>query len=950
VAQNAGDITDLTTNVNNGTAGPVQRTGTPGQLVLVAPGGDGITPGAAQKLTNVAAGAVNAASTDAVNGSQLFGVSQSVAGNLGGGSTVNPDGTVTGPTYNVAGNNYTNVYDAVSALNGNLTHYYSVNDGGVAGGNYDNNGAAGAGAIAVGMATAATAADATAIGTGASASIDGSLALGSGSVADRAIAPTSGTIPVGSGTLTYNTSDATLLGAVSLGDATSQSYRQITNLADGTEEHDAVTIRQLAGVARSLTATGTAYFHANSTAGDSLAVGDQSVAVGPTTVVNGDNGIGIGNGAIVQMTAPGGTAIGQAAEVSQADAVAMGTQSKADGVQSVAIGAGANASFSGSVALGAGATTTVGAQTGYTSYGLAAAQTSAGEVSVGSAGAERTITNVAAGSAPTDAVNVSQLDQVAQNSADSLGGGAAYDPVTGAYSGPSYAIGGTTYTNVGDALAAQDRIVGTQGSSIATYLGGGATYDPGTGTLGGGFTVNGNTYANVAAAFNDVAATAGNAVQYDDAGHTSVTLGGAGAGAPVGLHNVAAGDVSAGSTDAVNGSQLAATNDQVAQNTGDIANNTTAITNLGGQVNQNASDIANLGDQVNQNSSDIDNLADGIANGTVGLVQQTGGAPGDGQITIGGSTGGTSVSVAGTDGDRVISGVADGVAANDAVNVSQLAAAITSASQNAVSYDDGSHTSVTFNKGGAAAGLHNVAAGDVSAGSTDAVNGSQLFETNQQVASNTSQINDITSGNAGPFRSNNTSHLAAPSATGDDAVAGGFGAVASGNHSTALGANASATGSNSVALGYGSSDDGRDNVVSVGAAGAERQITNVAAGTEDTDAVNVGQLHQGLADTLAQANSYTDSRLNALDFDIEKTRRDADAGTASALAAAGLPQAFTPGKGMIAGALGVWRGQTAFAFGLSKAFNDGHTVVKGGATYTDRSSTFGANVGVGYQF
>ena len=53
---------------------------------------------------------------------------------------------------------------------------------------------------------------------------------------------------------------------------------------------------------------------------------------------------------------------------------------------------------------------------------------------------------------------------------------------------------------------------------------------------------------------------------------------------------------------------------------------------------------------------------------------------------------------------------------------------------------------------------------------------------------------------------------------------------------------------------------------------------------------------------------------------------------------------------MIAGALGVWRGETAFAFGLSKAFNDGRTVVKGGATFTNRSSTFGANVGVGYQF
>jgi autotransporter adhesin len=715
--------------------------------------------------------------------------------------------------------------------------------------------------------------------------------------------------------------------------------------------------------------------------------------------------------------------------------VALGTNAKADGIQAVAIGAGANASFSGSVALGAGATTTVGSRTGYTAYAVAAPLNSAGEVSVGSAGAERQVTNVAAGSAATDAVNVGQLSQVAQNTASSLGGGATYDPTTGAYTAPSYAVGGNTYHDVGAALGASNTIVTNQGNSVVAQIGGGTTYNADTGTIGGGFTVNGTTYASVAAAVGDVAASAGNAVQYDDAGHSSVTLGGVGATAPIGLHNVAAGDVSAGSTDAVNGdqlnttnqqvaqnstditnlddtttansnaigalqqdalqwnpalgaydashgsgapqritnvapavlsqnstdavngSQLYATNQQVAQNTGNIANNTSAINNLSNQVGQNTTDIAsntnqinNLGNQVSQNTSDIDNLSSGIANGSVGLVQQTGGAPGNGQITIGGSTGGTSINVAGTDGDRVISGVANGVAPDDAVNVSQLAAAITNASQNAVGYDDSSHTSVTFNKGGAATGLHNVAAGDVSAGSTDAVNGSQLYTTNQQVASNTTQITQIESGQAGPFRSNNTSNLAAPSATGADAVAGGFGAVASGAQSTAIGANSSATGKNSVALGYGSTDGGVDNVVSVGAPGAERQITNVAAGTRDTDAVNVSQLNQGMASTLTQANNYTDSRIAAINYDLSRFRKDADSGTASAMAVAGLPQAFEPGKGMIAGAFGVYRDETSFAFGASKIFNDGHTIVKGGATFTTRSAQVGANVGIGYQF
>ncbi|WP_343529030.1 YadA-like family protein, partial [Sphingomonas sp.] len=381
------------------------------------------------------------------------------------------------------------------------------------------------------------------------------------------------------------------------------------------------------------------------------------------------------------------------------------------------------------------------------------------------------------------------------------------------------------------------------------------------------------------------------------------------------LTNLAAGTVSASSTDAVNGSQLYATNQQVAQN-----------------------------------ESNISNLSNAISSGSIGLVQQTGGMPGSGQITIGSMTGGTSINVAGTSGDRTISGVAAGVAKDDAVNVGQLAAAIASASANAVQYDDSSRTSVTFNPGGAATGLHNVASGAVSSASTDAVNGSQLFATNQQVASNTVQISSLVNGQAGPFRSNNSSGLAAPLAAGDDAIAGGYGAVASGLRSTAIGAGSSATGSNSVALGYGSTDGGLSNVVSVGGVGTERQITNVAAGTRATDAVNVGQLNTGLASTLLQANNYTDGRVNALAFDLGRVRRDANTGTAIAMASAGLPQAYEAGKGMIAGALGVYQDQTALAVGFSKAFVDGHTVVKGSASFSTQAGLVGGNVGIGYQF
>jgi len=76
---------------------------------------------------------------------------------------------------------------------------------------------------------------------------------------------------------------------------------------------------------------------------------------------------------------------------------------------------------------------------------------------------------------------------------------------------------------------------------------------------------------------------------------------------------------------------------------------------------------------------------------------------------------------------------------------------------------------------------------------------------------------------------------------------------------TAVGQGATASAQGAVALGQGSVAD-RANTVSVGSAGAERQVANVAAGTQDTDAVNKAQLDSGLT----RANSYTDQRFSAM--------------------------------------------------------------------------------------
>ena len=92
-------------------------------------------------------------------------------------------------------------------------------------------------------------------------------------------------------------------------------------------------------------------------------------------------------------------------------------------------------------------------------------------------------------------------------------------------------------------------------------------------------------------------------------------------------------------------------------------------------------------------------------------------------------------------------------------------------------------------------------------------------------------------------------------------MAMGAGAIASAAGALAIGEGASATGANSIAIGAGSIAS-QANTMSVGAPGAERRITNLAAGVADTDAVNVGQLksvaaksYGGIAATAALMNN-----------------------------------------------------------------------------------------------
>ncbi|CAD5559117.1 putative hemagglutinin adhesin [Escherichia coli] len=430
----------------------------------------------ASVITNVANGAVSATSSDAINGSQLYSTNKYIADALGGDAEVNADGTITAPTYTIANTDYNNVGEALDALDNNALlwdedagaynashdgnaskitnvaagdlsttstdavngsqlnatnilvtqnsqminqlagntsetyiedngagiNYVRTNDTGLT---FTDASAAGIGSTAVGYNTVAKGDSSVAmgynsfakgdssvaIGQGSYSGVDTGIALGSSSVSSRVIVKGSRNTSVSEEgvVIGYDTTDGELLGALSIGD--DGKYRQIINVADGSEAHDAVTVRQLQNAIGAVATTPTKYYHANSTAEDSLAVGEDSLAMGAKTIVNGNAGIGIG----------------------------LNTLVLADAINGIAIGSNARANHADSIAMGNGSQTTRGAQTNYTAYNMDAPQNSVGEFSVGSEDGQRQITNVAAGSEDTDAVNVGQLKvtdaQVSQN-------------------------------------------------------------------------------------------------------------------------------------------------------------------------------------------------------------------------------------------------------------------------------------------------------------------------------------------------------------------------------------------------------------------------------------------------------------------------------------------------------------------------------------------------------
>ncbi|QNW93938.1 YadA-like family protein [Acinetobacter seifertii] len=777
---------------------------------LTITGGPSVTKSgidaANQKITNVAAGTISSTSTDAVNGSQLNETNQNVT-----------------TAQNTANTALTNAAAAQVTAEKGLN--FSVN-----GGTADN----------LKLGEMVNFAD----GTNTTAVYDPTTNTYKYNVNDNIALTNAGSLTVGN--TKVDNSGLTITGGPSVTTAGINAANQkITNVAAGT-----------------ISSTST-----DAVNGSQLNVTNQNV----TTAQNTAN-TAVTNAAAAQATADKG--LNFSVNGGAAKNVKLGeTVNFADGTNTTATYDPTTNTYKYSVNDNIGLTNAGSLTVGNTKVDNSGL-TITGGPSVTTAGinaGNQKITNVAAGTNPTDAVNVSQLgaantktDALGTSTASNLGGGAVYNPVTGAVSSPIYIVNGNNVNNVGAAISALDKGWTLQSNGAnAGAVKAGDTVDIGTVADESNLKVTktgNNIQYGLNRDLNIDSVTAGDS-KLDTNGLTitggpSVTKSGIDA-ANQKITNVAAGTISSTSTDAVNGSQLNATNQNVttAQNTANTAvtnaaaAQATADKGLNFSVNGGAAKNVKLGEMVNfADGTNTTATYDPTTNTYKYSVNDNIGLTNAGSLTVGNTkvdnsgltiTGGPSVTTAGIDaGNQKITNVAAGTNATDAVNVSQLGAATTAASTKT----DALGTSTASNLGGGA--VYNPVTGAVSS-PIYTVNGNNVNNVGAAISALdkgwTLQSNGS---NAGAVKAGDTVDIGTVAGetnlkvtkTGNNIQYG----LSRDLNIDSVTAGDSKLDTNGLAIAGGPS------VTKSGIDAANQKITNVAAGTisaTSTDAVNGSQLN-----------------------------------------------------------------------------------------------------------
>ncbi|KUX61546.1 ESPR-type extended signal peptide-containing protein, partial [Escherichia coli] len=700
-----------------------------------------------RKIVNVKNGAIKADSHDAINGSQLYAISDSIAKRLGGGSSVNPDdGTVNAPTYNLKNGNKNNVGSALTVLDENTLQWDQIK------GKYS---------AVHGSSTTSVITD-VANGTISAASkdaVNGSqlydlqqdalLWNGTAFSAAHGTEATSKITNVTAGNLTASSTDAvngsqlkTTNDNVTTNTTNiATNTTNITNLTDAVNGlgDDSLLWNKTAGAfsaahgtdatskitnvkAGDLTAGSTDAVNGSQlkTTNDNVTTNTTNIATNTTNITNLTDAVnGLGDDSLLWNKTAG------------AFSAAHGTDatSKITNVKAGDLTAGSTDAVNGSqlkttndnVSTNTTNITNLTDSVGDLKDDSLLWNKAAGAFSAAH-GTEATskITNLLAGkisSNSTDAINGSQLYGVADSFTSYLGGGADISD-TGVLSGPTYTIGGTDYTNVGDALAAIN-------TSFSTSLGDALLWDATAGKFSAKHGIN---------------------------------------NAPSVITDVANGAVSSTSSDAINGSQLYGVSDYIADALGG-----NAVVNTDGSITTPTYAIAggsynNVGDALEAIDTTLDDalLWDTTANGGNGAFSAAHGKDKTASVITNVANGAVSATSSDAiNGSQLYSTnkyIADALGGDAEVNAdgtitaptytiantdyNNVGEALDALDNNALLWDEDAGAYNASHDGNASK-ITNVAAGDLSTTSTDAVNGSQLNATNILVTQNSQMINQL---------------------------------------------------------------------------------------------------------------------------------------------------------------------------------------------------------------
>ena len=417
------------------------------------------------------------------------------------------------------------------------------------------------------------------------------------------------------------------------------------------------------------------------------AKGTNSMAMGFGSLADKVNTIALGNGS--QALADNAIAIGQGNKADGVDAIALGNGSQSRGLNTIALGTASNATGDKSLALGSNSSAN-----GINSVALGADSIADldNTVSVGNSSLKRKIVNVKNGAIKSDsydAINGSQLYAISDSVAKRLGGGAAVDVDDGTVTAPTYNLKNGSKNNVGAALAVLDE----------------------------------------------------NTLQWDQTkGKYSAAHGTSSPTASV-ITDVADGTISASSKDAVNGSQLKATNDDVEANTANIATNTSNIATNTASIATNTTNITNLTDSVGDLQADAllwneTKKAFSAAHGqdTTSKITNVKDADltADSTDAVNGSQLKTTNDAVATNTTNIANNTSN--IATNTTNISNLTETVTNLGEDALKWDKDNGVFTAAHGNNTASKITNILDGTVTATSSDAINGSQLYDLSSNIA------------------------------------------------------------------------------------------------------------------------------------------------------------------------------------------------------------------------